>query len=129
MIAQNAKTFQLASTWKMRAVPETSTPTFSKSSGGGSVSDGAFQRMGPLCQLTFKVANGASDVTAGNNAWVGSVNVALPAQPISAVGYSGGTCLVAYMDVYGTITVRVTGATWPATYDSSRIALTYFTAN
>lgn len=128
MIAQNAKTLQLAPTWKLRLTAETTVPTFTKSSGPGGVSNTAFQRIGPLCQVTFRVYNGNSDVAAGSNAWVGTADVPLPAQPISAVGYSGSTCLVAYMDTAGTITVRVTGATWLATYDSSRIALTYFTS-
>ena len=127
MIAQNAKTFQIAPSWKLRMAMESTTPTFTKSSGSGGVSNAAFQRIGPLCQVTFRVYNGSSDVAAGNNAWVGSANIPLPAQPVSAVGYSGSCCLVAYIDTAGTITVRVTGDTWPATYDSSRIALIYFT--
>lgn len=127
MIAQNAKTLQLDQSWKLRTGIESTTPTMTKSSGSGAVSNVAFQRIGPLCQLTFRAYNGSSDTSVGSNGWVGSANVPLPTQPISAVGYSGSTCLVAYMDTAGTITVRVTGATWPATYDSSRIALIYFT--
>ncbi len=127
MIAQNASTLQLSQSWKLRTGIEATTPTFTKSSGSGAVSNTRFQRFGPLCMVTFRVYNGASATSVGSNAWVGSADVPLPAEPVSAVGYSGSTCLIATIETSGTITVRVTGAQWPATYDSSRIALIYFT--
>lgn len=129
MIAQNTSTLQLAQSWKLRTGIESTTPTFTKSSGSGGVSNARLQRLGPICQVTFRAYNGSSDASVGTNAWEGSADVPLPAEPVSAVGYSGSTCLVATISTSGTITVRITGATWPATYDSSRIALTYFTAN
>lgn len=108
--------------------PDATTPTLTRSSGNGSITNARLQKQGALCLFTLQAVNGSSQLAAGSNAWVGSTTVPKPIEPISACGYSGESCIVAYLDTAGTLTIRVTGTAWAANYDSSRIALTYFTA-
>lgn len=102
------------------------TVTLTKSSGVATASVVNFYRQGALCILTFKVTNGSSDVAAGTDVWVGTYDGPTPMVYTSACAYSGASCLIARIDTSNSINVRVTGTTWPATYDTSRFTLVYF---
>ena len=108
--------------------PYATTPTLTKVSGNGSVSNARLQRQGSLCLFTLRAINGASQLAVGTNGWVGTTNLPKPIEPVSGCGFSGSSCIIAYLAADGSITIRVTGAPWEANYDTSRIALTYFTA-
>lgn len=105
------------------------TPTFTRTSGSASITAPAIQRQGSLCLLTFTVVNGSSAISAGNNAWTGTVDVPHPAEPVSSCAYSSASCLVAQLYQNGGLNVRVTGASWGASLDTSKFSLMYFTAD
>lgn len=105
------------------------TPTFTRTSGSASITASAIQRQGSLCLLTFTVINGSSAISAGSNAWTGTVNVPHPTEPVSSCAYSSDSCLVAQLYQNGGLNVRVTGASWGASLDTSKFSLMYFTAD
>lgn len=105
------------------------TPTFTRTSGSASITASAIQRQGSLCLLTFTVVNGSSAISVGNNAWTGTVDVPHPVEPVSSCAYSSASCLVAQLYQNGGLNVRVTGASWGASLDTSKFSLMYFTAD
>ena len=108
--------------------PVSQTVTFTKSSGSATADTISFRRQGALCILSFKVTNpsGASAVSAGSDAWVGTVDSPKPITNVSACAYSGSACLVARLNTSNNITVRVTGASFATNTDSTRFTLVYF---
>lgn len=105
------------------------TPTFTRTSGSASITASAIQRQGSLCLLTFTLVNGSSAISAGSNAWTGTVNIPHPTEPVSSCAYSSASCLVAQLYQNGGLNVRVTGASWGASLDTSKFSLMYFTAD
>lgn len=105
------------------------TPTFTKTSGPSTAYSPTLLRYGSLCLVTFYLVNGNSQTDMGTNAWVGSTNLPTPIAGVSSATYSGQACLIAYLQTNGGMVVRVTGAAWPATYDTARFSLVYFTAD
>ena len=101
---------KLESGWKLIAPPEALTPTLTKSSGSGALGSAAAYQTGNVVQLKFQLSL-SSTVTAGTNAWSGSVSdIPLPVNTVSGVAYFYASCIVARLAADGTLIVRPTGA-------------------
>lgn len=107
----------------------TLTPTVSKTSGASSVSSVTATRNGNVVFLKILFALGNSSVNVGSNTFAGTIsNIALPVNTCVGCGYYGSTAFFSAIESTGAISVRVIGATKPAsTTDTFGISWTYIT--
>ena len=101
------KVVELADDWEFIARPHASTPTATKTSGGASVTQVQFDRMGCVCQLTVKFD--LPTATKGDELWRGTLT-GLPAPTTLSTGsntYYGGAVIGRLWTSSGDILMRI----------------------
>ena len=113
MIAQNAKTLEIAPDWKVSGKMQVDTTTtgisVTKTSGSSTVSGVAFYRSGNVCILSFTITTTAS-VGAGSNVFEGTTNAPAPIAYATMVNYSGSSAVIGSLLETGVVRCRVIGA-------------------
>ena len=104
------------------------TPTFTKSSGNGEVSNLSLWRSGNICQLKMTLTMGTTSV--GGNLVEGNFSgIPSPITGSTGITYNGSTALVAFLSANAnhTLTVRVIGSAVTSTTSTSTFSMLYLT--
>ena len=106
MIAQKAKTLELSPSWKLIAPIQTTTPSITKTSGTGTISNVHLYRSGNVCTLVFSFYNNGN-VGAGSDVMNATTsNLPSPVGYVTNALFYGSNIILISLSTTGEIQVR-----------------------